>query len=124
MRFGAQYSVGLGDSGGITIGGQARYRSRQALAVDNTLITYANFADRGTGTTIPVEGLFQDKYWLFDARIVWENPSKKLAIGLYGNNLFNKAYKTDAQEFSNIGNIRTVYYGNPRTVLLKLTARY
>jgi iron complex outermembrane receptor protein len=124
MRFGAQYSVGLGDSGGITLGGQARYRSRQALSVDNTLITYKNFADKGTGTTIPVEGLFQDNYWLFDARIVWENPTKKLAIGLYGNNLFNKAYKTDAQEFSNIGNIRTVYYGNPRTVLLKLTARY
>ncbi|MGN6849676.1 MAG: TonB-dependent receptor [Sphingomicrobium sp.] len=125
MRYGAQYSVPLeGNRGGITIGGQARYRSRQALAVDNTLITYANFADPGTGTTIPVEGLFQNSYWLFDARIVWENPSKKLSIGLYGNNLFNKAYKTDAQEFSSVGNIRTVYYGAPRTVMLRLTARY
>jgi Outer membrane receptor proteins, mostly Fe transport len=125
MRFGGQYSFDLGGrSGGITIGGQARYRSRQALSVDNTLITYASFADRGTGTTIPVDGLFQDQYWLFDARVVWENPSKKLAVGIYGNNLFQKAYKTDAQEFSNIGNIRTVYYGNPRTVLLRLTARY
>ena len=125
MRYGAQYSVPLeGNSGGITIGGQARYRSRQALAVDNTLIVYKNFADRGTGTTTPVEGLFQDSYWLFDARIVWESPSKKLAIGVYGNNLFNKAYKTDAQEFSSVGNIRTVYYGAPRTVMLRLTARY
>jgi iron complex outermembrane recepter protein len=124
MRFGAQYSAPLGSVGGVTVGGQARYRSRTALAVDNTLITYRNFADRGTGTTIPVEGLFQDPYWLFDARIVWEHPSKRLAIGLYGYNLTNKAYKTDAQEFSNIGNIRTVYYGAPRTVTLRLTLRY
>ena len=33
-------------------------------------------------------------------------PSKKFAVGLYGYNLANKAYKTDAQEFSSIGNIR------------------
>ncbi len=124
MRFGAQYSVDLGSDGGVTVGGQARYRSSQALAVDNTLITYASFADPGTGTTIPVTGLFQNSYWLFDAQIVWENASKKLAIGLYGNNLTNKAYKTDAQEFSSVGNIRTVYYGAPRTVMLRLTARY
>ena len=124
MRFGGQYSVPVASGGGITIGGQGRYRSRQALAVDNTLITYKNFADPGTGTTTPVEGLFQNSYWLFDARIVWESQSKKLAIGVYGNNLFNKAYKTDAQEFSSIGNIRTVYYGAPRTVMLRLTARY
>jgi iron complex outermembrane receptor protein len=124
MRFGAQYSTDLGTGGGITIGGQARYRSRQALAVDNTLITYTSFADPGTGTTIPVNGLFQSAYWLFDARIVWESTSKKLAIGIYGNNLTKKAYKTDAQEFSSVGNIRTVYYGAPRTVMLRLTARY
>ena len=124
MRFGSQYSFALPGGGGITVGGQARYRSRQALAVDNTYITYANFADPGTGTTTPVAGLFQSGYWLYDARIVWENSSKRLAIGLYGNNLANKAYKTDAQEFSSVGNIRTVYYGAPRTVFARLTVRY
>jgi len=124
MRFGGQYSVDLENHGDITVGGQARYRSRQALAVDNTLITYTSFADPGTGTTMPVQGLFQNSYWLFDARIVWDSPSKKISIGLYGNNLTNKAYKTDAQEFSSVGNIRTVYYGAPRTVFLRLTARY
>ena len=47
-----------------------------------------------------------------------------LAVGLYGNNLTDKAYKTDGQDFSNIGSIRTVYYGAPRTFTLRLTARY
>jgi iron complex outermembrane receptor protein len=122
MRFGAQYAASLGErAGGITIGAQARYKSRTALAVDNT------FVGAGTGkvgTTTEVEGLFQDSYWTYDARLVWEDPSKKFAIGLYGNNLTNRRYKTDAQEFSSVGQIRTVYYGNPRTYLLKLTARY
>jgi iron complex outermembrane receptor protein len=114
LRTGAQYSFGLGSMGGITIGGQTRYRSRQALAVDNTFVN----------TKTEIKGLFQDGYWLEDARIVWEDPSKKFAVGLYGYNLTNRLYKTDAQEFSSIGNIRTVYFGAPRTVSLKLTARY
>jgi iron complex outermembrane recepter protein len=123
MRFGAQYGFGLGGNhGGITLGGQARYKSRTALAVDNTFYTGAG--NNQVGTTTPVEGLFQRAYWTYDARIVWEDSAKRFAIGVYGNNLTNKRYKTDAQEFSSVGNIRTVYYGAPRTVSLRLTARY
>jgi iron complex outermembrane receptor protein len=121
MRFGAQYAASLGRAGGVTLGAQARYKSRTALAVDNT------FVGGGTGkvgTTTEIEGLFQNAYWTYDARLVWEDPSKKFAIGLYGSNLSNRRYKTDAQEFSSVGQIRTVYYGNPRTYLLRLTARY
>jgi iron complex outermembrane receptor protein len=123
MRFGAQYSPHIQGIGNVTFAAQARYRSRMALAVDNTLITYTSFVDKGTGTTTPVEGLFQDPYWLIDGHIVWQ-ATPRVAIGLYGYNLTDKAYKTDAQEFSSIGNIRTVYYGAPRTVTLRLTVRY
>jgi len=97
---------------------------RTALAVDNTLILYPSFVSPGIGTTTEVPGLFQKGYWVHDARIAWEDRSKKFEIGLYGYNLTKKAYKTDAQEFSSVGNIRTVYYGAPRTVTLRLTARY
>ena len=55
---------------------------------------------------------------------MYETEGKHFALGLYGNNLSNRAYKTDAQEFSSVGNIRTVYYGAPRTVTLRFTARY
>jgi len=123
MRFGAQYSPHIQGIGDVTFAAQARYRSRMALAVDNTLITYTSFVDPGTGTKIPVEGLFQDPYWLIDGHIVWQ-ATQRVALGLYGYNLTNKAYKTDAQEFSSIGNIRTVYYGAPRTVTVRLTLRY
>ncbi|HEX6604724.1 MAG TPA: TonB-dependent receptor [Sphingomicrobium sp.] len=121
MRFGAQYAFDIGSAGSITIGGQTRYKSRTALAVDNTFVIGSGPA---SGTKTEIEGLFQDGYWVHDARIEWENPSKKLALGLYGYNLSDRAYKTDAQEFSSVGGIRTVYYGAPRTVTLRLTARY
>ena len=124
MRYGAQYGFDVGSAGSITVGAQTRYKSRTALAVDNTLIIYPAPGSAGIGTTTEVEGLFQKGYWVHDARIVFETANKHWAIGLYGNNLSDRAYKTDAQEFSNIGNIRTVYYGPPRTVTLRLTARY
>ena len=114
LRLGAQYAFDLRGAGAITIGGQTRYKSRTALAVDNTL----------TNSRTEVTGLFQDGYWVEDARIVYETQGKHFALGLYGNNLTNRAYKTDAQEFSSVGNIRTVYYGAPRTVTLRFTARY
>ncbi|MCY7280309.1 MAG: TonB-dependent receptor [Sphingomonas bacterium] len=113
-RFGAQYAVELGNSGAITIGAQTRYKSRTALAVDNTL----------TNSRTEIDGLFQKGYWVHDARIVYETENKHFALGLYGNNLANRAYKTDAQEFSSVGSIRTVYYGAPRTVTVRFTARY
>ena len=121
-RFGGQYAFDLGSAGGITIGAQTRYKSRTALAVDNTLIV--GTSPTTGGTTTEVEGLFQKAFWVHDARIVYETADKHFALGLYGNNLSDRAYKTDAQEFSSVGNIRTVYYGAPRTVTLRLTARY
>ena len=113
LRLGAQYALDIGNSGAITLGAQTRYKSRTALAVDNTLLN---------GTE--VDGLFQKGYWVHDARIVYETENKHFALGLYGNNLSERAYKTDAQEFSSVGSIRTVYYGAPRTVTLRFTARY
>ena len=114
LRLGSQYAFNLNSAGSITLGAQTRYRSRQALAVDNTFFN----------TDTKIEGLFQNGYWIHDARLVWEDSSKKYSVGVYGYNLTKKAYKTDAQEFPSVGNIRTVYYGAPRTVTLRLTARY
>jgi iron complex outermembrane receptor protein len=113
LRLGAQYGFDLGAAGGITIGAQTRYKSRTALAVDNTSLA-----------GVEVDGLFQKGYWVHDARIAYETADKHFALGLYGNNLTERAYKTDAQEFSSVGSIRTVYYGAPRTVTVRFTARY
>ena len=113
-RFGAQYVFDLDGGANVTVGGAAKYRSRMALAVDNT----------ATNSAIELPGMFQDDYWLYDARVVWNDSADRYSVGLYGQNLSDEVYKTDAQEFSSIGNIRTAYYGAPRTWMVKLTARY
>ena len=114
LRLGAQYEVDLEGRGFLTFGAQGRYRSRHALAVDNTAVN----------SRTEIEGLFEDGYGLIDARVVYESPSRRWNIGVYGNNLLDEVYKTDGQEFSSIGSIRTAYFGAPRTVYLRAGFRF
>ena len=114
LRVGGQYEWALDGGSSVTFGAAAKYRSRMALAVDNTIIN--------TDTELP--GMYQDSYWLYDARVVWSDAADRYSVGLYGQNLADEVYKTDAQEFSSIGNIRTAYYGAPRTWMIKVTAKY
>jgi iron complex outermembrane receptor protein len=113
-RFGASYGWDLGSLGEIRLNGSARFRSRMALAVDNTLVN----------SDVELTNLFQGDYWLFDASLVWTSESGRFSAGVYGRNLADEIYRTDAQEFSNIGNTRTVYYGDPRTVRFVVSVRY
>ncbi|QBX37047.1 TonB-dependent receptor [Brevundimonas sp. S30B] len=113
-RYGAQYVFDLAGGANVTLGAAAKFRSRMALAVDNTAVN----------SNVPLESMYQDSYWLYDARVVWNDASDRYSVGLYGQNLSDEVYKTDAQEFSSIGSIRTAYYGAPRTWMVKLTARY
>ena len=113
-RYGAQYEAVMADGSSITVGGAAKYRSRMALAVDNTPVN----------SNVQLPGMFQEDYWLFDARVVWNDPTDRYSVGLYGQNLSDEVYKTDAQEFSSVGGIRTAYYGAPRTWMIKVSARY
>lgn len=113
-RFGGSYEFELGDEGSLTLGASARYRSEMALTVDN--------ANVFTRAIFP--GMWQESYWLYDAQLVWANEDENLLVGVYGRNLSDEVYRTDAQEFSSVGNIRTAYYGAPQTFSIKLTARY
>lgn len=112
-RFGGAYTFDLGGAGDLTLAGAARFRSRMALSVDNTLVNSAT----------QIQGLFQDDYWLYDASLTYR-PNNILSFALQGRNLSDEVYKTDGQEFSAVGNIRTVYYGAPRTWSLVATARF
>jgi iron complex outermembrane receptor protein len=113
-RYGLTYVAEMPGGGDVTFGGVAKFRSRMALAVDNT----------ATNSQVQLPGMFQDEYWLFDARVVMNDASGRYSLGVYGQNLLNEVYKTDAQEFSSVGQIRTAYFGAPQTIMVKLTARY
>ena len=116
-RFGGAYTFDLGSAGDVVLGASARFRSEMALAVDSTFIL------GNIGTATPVPGLFQDDYWLYDANITYR-PNDTLSVALIGRNLGDEVYKTEGQDFSSVGNIRTVYYGAPQTWSLVFTARY
>jgi len=113
-RYGAQYEWNLGDTGYLTLGGQTRYRSEMALAIDNT----------PTNSKVRLPGMWDDNHWIMDARLVWESVDRRFSAGVYGQNIGDELYKTDAQEFSSVGGIQTAYYGAPRTWTFRLTAKY
>jgi iron complex outermembrane receptor protein len=112
-RVGGAYEIDLGQQGSLTLAGAARFRSRMALAIDNT----------GVNSDVEIDGLFQDDYWLYDASLTWR-ATDIFSVALQGRNLSDEIYRTDGQEFSSVGNIRTVYYGPPRTYSVVFTARY
>ena len=113
-RFGGSYTFELANDASVVLAGSARYRSEMALAVDSTL-SIAPF------TVTPT--MFSDDYWLYDASLTW-NVNDVFSIALQGRNLTDEIYKTEGQEFSAVGNIRTVYYGAPQTTSIVFTARY
>jgi iron complex outermembrane recepter protein len=113
-RLGATYTLDLGNSGSLRFAGSTRFRSKMALAIDNTF----------TNTDTEIDGLFQDDYWLYDASVLWSDADGGFSVGLYGKNLSDEVYRTDGQEFSAVGSIRTVYYGAPRTFSIVATLRF
>ncbi len=95
FRAGADYRIPLGDSASLTLGGDMCFVDKQWLSVDNR------------------PGLYENGYWLGNvyAQVDFDRFYLRGMIKNVGDTL----YKTDGQEFSSVGNIQTVYYGDPRT---------
>jgi iron complex outermembrane receptor protein len=114
FRIGALYTILLGDTGTLDLIGDAAYRSKMALAVDNSdLTTHAEFP-----------GMFQSSYWLLNARVQWLDASGRYGVALFGRNLADEVYRVDAQEFSNVGGIRTSYFGMPQTFGIEASVKF
>ena len=45
----------------------------------------------------------------------FDDASRRFYVQGGVKNLFDELYRTDGQEFSSVGNIQTVYFGDPRT---------
>jgi len=97
LTLGTDYAISLGTAGTITVGGDARFVDKHFLSVDNRA------------------GLTEPGYWLANAYVQYDAPGGKYYIRGGVKNLGNALYRTDGQEFSSVGNIQTVYYGDPRT---------
>jgi iron complex outermembrane receptor protein len=104
MRLGADYRIGLGTGASLTLGGDLRFVDKHFLSVDNR------------------PGLVEDGYTLGNlyAQVDFDRFYLRGMVKNVGNTL----YKTDGQEFSSVGNIQTVYYGDPRTWNLTVGVRF
>ncbi|HNR91681.1 MAG TPA: TonB-dependent receptor [Dokdonella sp.] len=103
-RLAASQVFQLGDAGSLTVGGDVSYRDESWLSVDNRDV------------------LKQDAFGLVGLFGIWDSADYRWQIRAGVRNLTDKLYKTDAQEFSSVGNIQTAYYGMPRNYYI--TARY
>jgi len=93
----SDYRFDLGDAGSLTVGSDARFVDKHFLSVDNR------------------PGLVEDGYWLVNAFVRYDDASRRWYLQAGLRNAFDALYKTDGQEFSSVGNIQTVYYGDPQT---------
>ncbi len=105
-RLAATYTFDLGSNGALMLGADANYRGEAWLSVDNRDV------------------LTQDRFWLFNALATWTSGDQRWSVTGGIKNISDEVYKTDAQEFSSVGNIQTAYYGDPRTWSLSLGFRY
>ncbi|WP_379920485.1 TonB-dependent receptor [Erythrobacter sp. R86502] len=94
---GTDYRIPLGDAGSVTLGGDARFVDRHFLSVDNR------------------PGLVEPGYWLANAFVRFDDADRRFYVQGGVKNVFDELYRTDGQEFSSVGNIQTVYFGDPRT---------
>jgi iron complex outermembrane receptor protein len=93
----SDYRIDIGDAGSITLGADARFVDRHFLSVDNR------------------PGLVEPGYWLANAFVRYDDASRRWYVQGGVKNLFDELYRTDGQEFSAVGNIQTVYFGDPQT---------
>lgn len=103
-RLAATQTFSLGDGSALTFGGDYSYRTETWLSVDN----YDALSQKNYGL-VGLFGIYDsaDGHWQFRTGV---------------KNLTDRVYKTDGQEFSSVGNIRTAYYGEPRNWYV--SARY
>jgi len=91
------YRLPLGAAGSLTFGGDARFVDGHYLSVDNR----PNLREPG--------------YWLANAYVQFDASGGAWYLRGGVKNVTDNRYRTDGQEFSSVGNIQTVYFGDPRT---------
>ena len=98
IRLGAQYGFDMGDRVDHDWRPVA-LPSRTALAIDNTMF-FTRPRTRGSVPRQRSRACSSTATGCTMRGSLWEDVSKRFAVGLYGYNLSNKEYRTDAQEFS------------------------
>ncbi len=97
IQMGAAYTMEISNWGTATVRLDGNYKARHYLSVDIRDV------------------LSQDGFWLLNASLTLEPDDGNWYFITAFRNITDEVYKTDAQEFSSVGNIQTAYYGDPFT---------
>ncbi len=97
LTVGTDYRFPLGDGTGLTFGGDARFVDAHFLSVDNR------------------NNLREPGYLVANAYVQLDVDNGRWYVRGAVKNAGDARYRTDGQEFSAVGNIQTVYFGDPRT---------
>jgi iron complex outermembrane recepter protein len=100
------YRIPVGEAGTLTLGGDVRFVDKHFLSVDNR------------------PGLVEPGYLLANAFVRFDAADNRWYLQGGVKNLTNALYRTDGQEFSSVGNIQTVYFGDPRTFNVMVGVRF
>lgn len=92
-RLALNHGFALGNGSMLSVGGDASYRGKTWLSVDNRDV------------------LSQDAYTLLGLYTIWDSPSYTWQVRAGVRNLTDEEYKVEGQEFASVGNIQTAYYG-------------
>ena len=106
MRLGGEYSIPLAPATELSLGGDIRFVDKHFLSVDNR------------------PGLTEDGYALGNVYVQADFSNGAYYLRAAVKNVTGTLYRTDGQEFSSVGNIQTVYYGDPRTWQLTAGVRF
>ncbi len=96
LALATDYGIVIGSGNRLTFGGDLRFVDKHFLSVDNR------------------PGLTEPGYTVANAFVQFDAAAGWFLRGGV-KNLADTRYRTDGQEFSSVGNIQTVYFGDPRT---------
>lgn len=85
--------------GDFTVTAQGSYRGDTALTIETEQAPF----------------LFQENYWVADAFLRWDLPGGRLSMTGGVKNLTDEVYAVDAQNFTTVAGIQTLYFAPPRT---------
>lgn len=85
----------------------------------NTSVAYRDKTQIFPQTPSPID---EKSYKLWDASVTWASSDDHWSVGLHAKNLSNEEYRVGGYNFANLGLESSVigYYGDPRTVTLRL----
>jgi iron complex outermembrane receptor protein len=113
FSMGAQYEIDMGDSGALTLRGEASW-------------TDTIYNDIFNGEATFQEGTTQPAYWLVNARAIWELEDGKYSIQLFGENLTDEYYAVNRVAFNTPTTLVSVagQYAAPRTFGIRVAMKF